>query len=227
MHLQSNSAFDYRIAFISIDNAVEVMIRTFLGLPKRARGREGPSRKAFEAAFGFPDLLDLLEAHADDLIRGIELGDIEWFHRIRNSLYHEGNGITVDKKQLDTYRVIAIVLFENLFDVKYAAQQMEEKPDATMLFLTRWGELENRLKTAAMVHITKPHQRPPYALVDVLVNKGIVDDEFRTSFNQLRQIRNLTAHGQRIPGLDFPGTMALLNKLIDTLPPWKTNIEEG
>ena len=53
-HLRGDSAFDYRIAFISIDNAVEVMVRTFLGLPRRARGREGPSRKAFEAASDSP-----------------------------------------------------------------------------------------------------------------------------------------------------------------------------
>ena len=64
-HLRGDSAFDYRIAFISIDNAVEVMVRTFLGLPRRARGREGPSRKAFEAASDLPDLRDLLEEHAD------------------------------------------------------------------------------------------------------------------------------------------------------------------
>jgi hypothetical protein len=216
-HLRSSSAFDHRIAFISVDNAVEVMIRTFLGLPKRARGREGPSRKALEAAFGFPDLLDLLEEYADDLIRGIELGDIEWFHRIRNSLYHEGNGITVDKKQLDTYRAVALVLFENLFDVKYAVNT-EEKPDATMAFLIQWGELENRLKAVAMEYT---HNRPPSVPVDVLVANGVVDGEFRSSFDELRRIRNSIAHGQRIPGLDIAGIMTLLKRLIDTLPPWK------
>ena len=76
-HMSNNKAFDSRIAFISIDNAVEVMIRTFLSLPKRARGRNGPPRKRIDSAFGFPDLLDLLEEYAEDLISGIELGDIE------------------------------------------------------------------------------------------------------------------------------------------------------
>jgi len=221
-HMRNDSAFDHRIAFISLDNAIEVMIRTFLGLPKRARGREGPSRKALDAAFGFPDLIDLLEKYADDLIHGIELGDIEWYHRIRNSLYHEGNGITVDKRQLETYRAVAVLLFENLFDARYIAKK-EEKPDATMSFLTQWGELENRLKTAAMEYINKPHHRPPSSLVDVLVDKSVVDTEFQSAFHDLRRIRNSVAHGQRIPGLDVPGVMTQLKRLIDTLPPWRTN----
>ena len=60
-HLQSKTPFDCRIAMISIDNAVELAARTYLGLPKRVRGTEGPSRRDLEAASGFPDLLDLLE----------------------------------------------------------------------------------------------------------------------------------------------------------------------
>ena len=96
-----------------------------------------------------------------------------------------------------------------------------------MLFLTQWGELENRLKTAALDHITKPHHRPPSALVDVLVTKGVVDEEFQSSFDQLRHVRNSIAHGQQIPGLDIPSAMTLLEILIDTLPPWKTETEDG
>src|SRR5258706_2191475 len=81
-HLPLGSAFDHRIALISIDNAVELMIKTFLGLPERARGTPGPSRKELElAGQSFPDLLDLLEKHAADKIQGFELGDIEWYHR--------------------------------------------------------------------------------------------------------------------------------------------------
>ncbi len=34
-HIDLDSAFDKRIAFISIDNCVEVCIRTFLSLPFR------------------------------------------------------------------------------------------------------------------------------------------------------------------------------------------------
>src|ERR1017187_9593494 len=67
-HLSGATSFDYRIAMISIDNAVELAIKTYLQLPKRVRGTEGPSRKQFdEKSRSFQDVLDLLEQLSDIL----------------------------------------------------------------------------------------------------------------------------------------------------------------
>ena len=216
-HINLDKAFDHRIALISIDNAVELMMRTFLSLPKRARGRDGPPRKRIEAAIGFPDLIDLIEEYAGDLIHGIELGDIEWFHRIRNNLYHEGNGITVDKAQLISYREIARILYENLFDIKLPS--IASGP--TGAFLESWAELENRIKTAAMDYISKPHQHPPEHLVKILLEHSVVNDEFVSTFSSLREQRNLIAHGYAVPGLDAHYIISRLMGLIDMLPPWR------
>jgi hypothetical protein len=93
-HLSSGRDFDRRIAMISVDNVVELTIKTYLGLPDRARGHRGPSRSRLEqASNSFPSLLDLLETHAGNLLEGVGLGDIEWYHRLRNQLYHDGNGL--------------------------------------------------------------------------------------------------------------------------------------
>ena len=40
-HLALGGDFDRRIAMISVDNAVELTIKTYLGLPERARGDKG------------------------------------------------------------------------------------------------------------------------------------------------------------------------------------------
>jgi hypothetical protein len=54
--LQRDSDVNRRLAMISIDNAVELMIKTYLGLPKRITGLE-ISRKAYdEFAQSFPKL---------------------------------------------------------------------------------------------------------------------------------------------------------------------------
>ncbi len=37
-HMALDGAFDKRIAFISVDNSVETMIRTYLALPKKKSG---------------------------------------------------------------------------------------------------------------------------------------------------------------------------------------------
>jgi hypothetical protein len=216
-HISGIKAFDHRIAFISIDNAVELMIRTFLSLPKRARGRDGPARKQLEAASGFPDLLDLLEEHADDLIRGIALGDIEWFHRIRNNLYHEGNGITVDVEHLKTYRAVAGILFQNLFGIKPSSSSL----GVTGLFLESWRELEYRLMTAAMKYVRKPHHRPPEYNVQTLVENAVVDQEFERNFNELYRVRNTIVHEGSVREMNLDYALQALAKLVNTLPSWK------
>lgn len=215
-HLSKNSAFDHRIAFISIDNAVELMIRTFLSIPKRARGRDGPPRKRIEAAAGFPDLLDLLEEYADDLIQGIELGDIEWYHRIRNSLYHEGNGITIDKNQLDAYREIAKILYQNLFKVK-----LEVAPaGVTGAFLESWAIFENRMRSVVMRQLRerKVQYMPPAHLIEKLHENSVVSTDFVEKARELQKIRNSVAHGYSVPGLDAGHIMSSLYNLINQLP---------
>ncbi len=44
-HLDSDIDFDNRMAMISIDNSTELMIKTYLGLPKRISKIEGLTRK--------------------------------------------------------------------------------------------------------------------------------------------------------------------------------------
>ena len=79
--MAQGTAFDYRIAMISVDNAVELSIRTFLGLPKRVRGSDGPSRRELEdKGRTFPDLLDLLESFGAARLDGVSLGDLEGYH---------------------------------------------------------------------------------------------------------------------------------------------------
>lgn len=127
-HLQSGEGFDLRIAMISVDNSVELMIKTYLGLPRRVTGTTGLSRQRLEeASSSFSSLLDALEESAHDKTVGIDLGDLEWFHRLRNQLYHEGNGITVEREKVEVYAQVAIVLFHNLFSVR-VEEIIEEVP---------------------------------------------------------------------------------------------------
>ncbi|HWY99050.1 MAG TPA: hypothetical protein VNY36_08200 [Bacteroidia bacterium] len=101
-HLAVDTDFDSRMAMICIDNAVELAIKTYLGLPKRINKLDGLSRTMVDnMSSNFPALLDGFEEFASDKLIGIDLGDIEWFHRLRNELYHKGNGITVAKEKVN------------------------------------------------------------------------------------------------------------------------------
>jgi len=61
-HMVDDGDFGRRIAIISIENAVELMIKTYLGLPRRKEECGKPSRRQLEkVSNSFPSLIDLLE----------------------------------------------------------------------------------------------------------------------------------------------------------------------
>ncbi|MBN4081266.1 hypothetical protein JYT44_02755 [Caldithrix abyssi] len=137
-HLVDGSDFDKRIALISIDNAVELMISAFLEQPARVLGFKIPRRRIEEARSSFPSLLDALEEFATDRLQGIDLSDIEWFHRLRNQLYHGGIGLTVESQKVVVYMQLAETLFDTLFGVQPDARPSD---DTVARFLASFNEL--------------------------------------------------------------------------------------
>jgi hypothetical protein len=202
LHLTQSTPFDFRIAMISIDNAVELAIKTYLQLPKRVRGTDGPARKQFEEkSRAFPDLLDLLEEFAADKLDGISLGDLEGYHRVRNALYHDGNGVTVDPVHVDSYLQIARVLLKNLLDI--AVDEPGAAPPHSLLgqLVLKWSEFEHLLRQLAKSHLPKPKHEfgSLLSVVDGLVSKGVFSGAFRSRLNSVARSRNEFVHGVSVP----------------------------
>jgi hypothetical protein len=61
--LHEDSDSDRWLALLSIDDAVELMIKTYLGLPKRITGIQIPRKDFAEIRESFPKMLDALEEH--------------------------------------------------------------------------------------------------------------------------------------------------------------------
>ena len=159
-HLSVDGDFDRRIAMISIDNAVELMIKTFLGLPRRKIGSKRPTRKQLEeTGTSFPALLDLLDEFAGDRLTGVSLDELEWYHRIRNQLYHAGNGITVEAARVQTYLSLAKTLFQNLFETDLILSSESLIQSKLGIFLGKWGIFEKELGEKAKL-LSLPDQRP-------------------------------------------------------------------
>ncbi|MCP4181535.1 MAG: hypothetical protein GY756_27540 [bacterium] len=194
-HLDLETGFDYRIAMISVDNSVELMIKTHLGLPKRITKIEGITRKKYEEiTSNFPNLLDGLEEFASERLNGIDLGDIEWFHRLRNQLYHDGNGITVEKEKVEAYAEIAKILFGNLFDI-----EIEEAGNETLHhslvgeFIKEWANLEKQT-----LHINGKLKAPVLRIREMLSN-GELSNSQANQFDKIRKFRNDLVHGMSSP----------------------------
>jgi len=221
-HLKGKSAFDCRIAMISIDNAVELTIKTFLGLPKRIRGSDGPGRRELEeAGFSFPDLLDLLEKYGQDRLAGVDLGDIEAYHRLRNALYHDGNGVTVDPQHVDGYLQVAKAVVKNLLGIDFDSAQEPPATDVGTLVL-QWAALEFAVRRLAEKHLPKQKSLgiPLVEIVDGLVSKRILDGSFRSRLEKVARARNGIVHGIALPpAKDLTNVISELVKLRSELPP--------
>ncbi len=179
--LKSDSDTNRRLAMIAIDNAVELTLKTYLGLPKRITGLEISRKEYDDFSDSFPRLLDATEKHVAIKITGIELGDIEWYHRLRNQLYHQGNGLTVEKQKVSAYAELANLLFERLFGVSLL-DPAESASRYFGEFLKDWIRLEATLSA----HRFKPGQ-------------NILPLDVENDINGFRGIRNKLVHGMFDP----------------------------
>lgn len=209
-HITHGGDFDRRIAMISIDNTVELMIKTFLGLPRRKLGTKGPSRKQLEeASNSFPSLLNLLEEFAGERLTGVSLDEIEWYHRIRNQLYHSGNGITVEVARAQTYLSLAKTLFQNLFETELMLSAESPIQSELGAFLGKWGVFEKELVERAKA-LNLPDHRPGA----LLFYKA--DKPTKQLWTQTKEFRNVAVHKlETLTARDFDEPIQNINVLLE------------
>lgn len=194
--LRKDSDTNRRLAMISIDNAVELMIKTYLGLPQRVTHLKISRSEYQEFAESFPKLLDALEKYASDKLGSIDLGEIEWYHRLRNQLYHQGNGLTVERDKVEIYAELANILFSNLFGFRL----VEPAEDETALlgeFMQAWMNLERVLSDAALALKIDMRGRVvmPFQVAEALSRQGLISQVELNEINRTRKIRNEVVHG--------------------------------
>lgn len=231
-HLRKGTDIDRRIAIISIDNAVELMIKTYLGLPPRVTGIKLSRKELQEISDSFSDLLDALEEYAGDKLVGVELADIEWYHRIRNQLYHSGGGITVEMDQVQVYASIASSLMDSLFGVKVVEPQVERAPAEE--FLYKWNQFEGLIRAVVTSNQTAAkfpgaefiaQRHSPWMSVRVLRDLGLVRERTFAGFLRLLDFRNNLVHGLERPR--DQQTLDMANDLGSLIEQLKSDLKES
>lgn len=197
--LRKDSDKNRRLALLSVDNAVELTIKTYLGLPKRISGINVPRKEYAEFSESFPKLLDALEQYAPAKVSGIDLGEIEWFHRLRNQLYHQGNGLTVDRDKVEIYSELAKLLFEDLFDTTLAFDP-EDQHQLLGEFLAAWVAFERMTAALSKANSDKLTTRgggtwPPMMAMNKMLKVGVFDAADAEEIDELRRLRNDVVHG--------------------------------
>lgn len=208
-HLSKEEEFDLRIAMISVDNAVELMIKVFLGLPKREVGYKIPRRELNQIFSSFPDLLDGLEQYASAKIIGISLSDLEWFHRIRNRLYHEGYGITIGRGSVVNYYEIAKILLNNLFEIEDFMLKIivNDSDKALAEFIRKYADIDIKIRNIISSCFSKDEQEL-YIMPPIIRLSKIIIDYENLGKNSIEEIdylkikRNKIVHSADIPDID-------------------------
>jgi hypothetical protein len=193
--LQDDSDANRRLALIAIDNAVELTIKTFLGLPKRLTKLQITRKEYLEIAESFPAMLDALERHAGNRVVGLDLGEIEWYHRLRNQLYHQGSGLSVDRAKVEVYAGLANALFKNLFEIELV-QPRNASSRLLGEFLEAWIDLESTLVDIAHnLSLTGAHGMKMLDAARYLEGAELVSPADIRQLERLRRIRNDVIHG--------------------------------
>jgi hypothetical protein len=189
-HLELDSAFDKRIAFVSIDNAVETCVRTFLALPSTKSGIKVPRSELEAAANSFPKLVGLLFSHAPGRLQGLDAADIEHYHRIRNTLYHDGTGLSVDAQYLAAYRGIAAVLLKSLFGIIVGTLPGVEASPMEQLVLN-WNRIDEVLRNKMEQSGSDQHGTFKW---EAAMHAGILTGDDVHLITELRLARNRIVH---------------------------------
>ena len=216
--LKNDSDVNRRLAMISIDNAVELMIKTFLGLPKRVNALSITRKEFQEVSESFPAMLDALETHASDKLNGIDLGVIEWYHRLRNELYHQGNGLTVERDKVEVYAELANLLFKNLFGMALV-EDVTPAGDLFGKFMEAWVGIERGMtSTAEEIHPLGTRPRSVLDAARSFVEAGILTPAQSAELDSLRRLRNELVHGRVEPRQALtPAIVARVQELAEML----------
>jgi hypothetical protein len=214
-HINLKTAFDKRIAFISIDNSVEIIIKTYLSLPRKFFEIEKPSKKELDDCnTSFTCFLSLLFKYEDNRLLGIVPGDIEHYHRIRNTLYHDGTGLAVDQEYIYAYIILAKLLLKRLFNVDFLEQQDDTSLEKLIL---DWNYIEEALTELFETGQVRSGSKK---WIDA-ISMGLLSKELVSRIISLRSQRNKIVHSKIINNKDLAEAnkeskviLEVLNKLI-------------
>jgi len=172
------------------------MIKTYLGLPRRITGLTITRKEFAEVSESFPALLDALEKHASDKLDGIDLGTIEWYHRLRNELYHQGNGLTVERDKVEVYAELANVLFKNLFGFDLV-EHVTPAADLLGQFMSAWILLERGMSSmASRMNLLGTTPRSILDAAREMRSAGFLTSAQIAELDSLRRLRNEVTHGK-------------------------------
>jgi hypothetical protein len=130
--MHKGSDFDRRLAFLILDVGVETLFKTYLTLPEGVTQFQIKRGERLEAAEGnFHELLRGVQNSNPKKASGLNFAYIEYYHNLRNTLYHQGNQVTtIPMHQLVGYVNLAVELLHAYLEVDLSTDLESPKVDS-------------------------------------------------------------------------------------------------
>ena len=196
--MSEDSATNRRLAILTIDNAVELAIRTYLALPSAVTGISLPREELRDIADNLPFLLDALEIHATDRAIAGEVREIRQYHRLRDGLYQDPP-MALERDEVDGYAVAARALFRALFGTDLAMRTERPTQEHMVdLYVQEFSDLEAMIRRAAQRVNHQADYRLPLRqalaeIADYLPQDKLHD--WTLLFEEHQRLRNRAVHG--------------------------------
>lgn len=116
--LLCRSDINLNIAFLLIDVGMETLFKNYLIQYKKITGSDlDENDKKNLTNISFPSLVKLIEKYINSSRETEELKAIEYYHSIRNKVYHQGDGVVPRKEYVYHYYELAKSFLLRLLDV--------------------------------------------------------------------------------------------------------------
>ena len=133
-HLHRTSEFDQRIAFLLLDIGIETLFKTFLQLPDEVSGTNLSYTERKKASEGsFHELVRGIQKAAGSRLDDIDLTHIQFYHDLRNKLYHQGNGITIPTEKAGLIVLNSVVILK---EVQFSKTEPPIVKDTSLSFIS-------------------------------------------------------------------------------------------
>lgn len=202
-HLHKSEDIDQRVTFLLLDVGVETLFKAYLTLPARLLSTNIPSEERQRAADGrFPQVCEGVERVAGTLISKNDLTNVQYFHRTRNRLYHDGVGITVPQRDVQRYAELAVQLVRQLLGVNLESALV---PPATVDQRLQQEQQAVREAAAIMQQTNRNLLGARYQLglsaerALERIYPDLVKPSFRQSFEELQKFKQLKKEEENQP----------------------------
>ncbi len=117
--MHGGSDFDKRLSFLVLDIGVETLFKTFLIIPDTTSHAKTSFTKRRDIVAGsFHDLINGIHDAVPERVKSINLEHVQYYHDIRNTLYHQGYTVAAVRiDQLREYAILAVELLRELLGV--------------------------------------------------------------------------------------------------------------